>query len=69
MIPWKEYDKDGPPSNERFVLVYFPGTQNCHTFDTRYFIASKPGKCWGWYPGGARPDGTYWVDVEDVPKP
>ena len=68
-IKWIKYDDDNQPKDGQFVLVYFPGAAVSHKLDVRYFRPKKPGYCWGWYPGGSNPNGTYWVAINDVPVP
>lgn len=61
MIPWKKYDDEDQPEDGQFCLVCFRDGD----MDVRYFVRES----WGWYPGGSDPIGTYWVPVEDVPRP
>jgi hypothetical protein len=69
-LKWKRYDDSDQPRSGEFALVFFPGaSQSCYKIGVRYFIPKKPGYCWGWYPGGQSPHGTFWVPLDEVPVP
>lgn len=61
---WHKTEDDPPPG--RFVLVLFKDGQiQC----PMYYAPERKGHCWGWYPGGGRVKGSYWADMDGVPRP
>lgn len=63
-LPWRNAETN-PPSKGRYVLVWFgPGSvESC------YYEPKREGYCWGWYPGGAKVKGSYWIEFEEIPAP
>jgi len=68
---WVRYE--GDPNDQflsGFYFVYFPReSQFCHKFDICYFRSQEPGHCWGWYPGGRNPNGTWYIPLERLHLP